>query len=144
VACSRVTFTFTYDYIPSNCIVHIHHCKSHMERVNFFSPEVGTLETLLLWQLRRIVPSLRISALITFSMHSGFVILSCVIWTLQGLLGYYSSFQTSQYESTMYCWHEEARNCNDATETGYNSEASKRLLLECVYGNILLLIISYL
>jgi len=38
----------TYDYIPGNCIVHIHHCKSHVEQVNFFSPEVGTLETLLL------------------------------------------------------------------------------------------------
>jgi len=50
-------------------------------------------------------------------MHSGFMILTYVIWPLQGLLGYYSNFQTFQDESARYFWHEEAHNFNDASDT---------------------------
>jgi hypothetical protein len=51
------------------------------------------LEILILVQLRRIVQSSEVTALITCIMHSDSVILSCVVWTSLRLSSYYNSFK---------------------------------------------------
>jgi len=52
-----------------------------------------TMEILILLQLRRIVQSSEVSALITCSTHSDSVILSCVVWTSLRPSSCYNSFK---------------------------------------------------
>jgi hypothetical protein len=66
--------------------------------IAFLNLATNALEIVIVQQMRKIVPRPEVVPLIISSLHNDCTVLSCVIWNLLSLSGYYNGFKRHQDE----------------------------------------------